>query len=71
MKEYESLSRIKNWRRKLSTLINENEDTIKQDPEKVDILKKTGDAKLLQFNKGKSPTLLSTLMETRKTLTTK
>ena len=71
VKEYESLSTIKNWRRKLSTLINQDEDTIKQDPEKVDILKKTGDAKLLQFNKGKSPTVLSTLMETRKTLTTK
>ena len=71
VKEYESLSAIKNWRRKLSTLINQDEDTIKQDPEKVDILKKTGDAKLLQFNKGKSPTLLSGLMETRKTLTTK
>ena len=71
VKEYESLSIIKNWRRKLSTLINEDEDKIKEDPEKVDILKKTGDAKLLQFNKGKSPTLLSTLMETRKTLATK
>ena len=71
IKEYESLSTIKNWRRKLSTLINQDEDTIKQDPEKVDILKKTGDAKLLQFNKGNSPTVLSTLMETRKTLNTK
>ena len=71
MKDFESLSTIKNWRRKLSTLINETEDSVKQDPEKLDILKKTGDAKLLQFNKGKSPTILTELMETRKTLNTK
>ena len=68
IKDYETLTSIKNWRRKLSTLINEHEDNIKKDTEKVDILKKTGTAKLLQFNKGKSPTLLTELMQTRKTL---
>jgi hypothetical protein len=68
--EFEKLSTIKNWRRKLTSIIDASEDTIKQDPEKSDILKKTGNSKLLQFNKGKSPTILTNLMETRKKLLT-
>ena len=67
-KEFDELSQIKNWRRKLAILVNTKIDTIKEDPEQVELLKKTGTAKLQQFNKGKSPTLLSGLMETRRTL---
>ena len=65
---YKELSQIKNWRRKLTSIIDSDLDTIKEDPEKMDILKKTGTAKLTKFNKASSPTVLSELMEHRKTL---
>ena len=65
---YKELSQIKNWRRKLTSIIDSDLDTIKEDPEKMDILKKTGTAKLTKFNKASSPTILTELMEHRKTL---
>jgi len=65
---YKELSEIKNWRRKLTSIIDSNLDTIREDPEKTDILKKTGTAKLTKFNKASSPTVLNELMEHRKTL---
>ena len=65
---YKELSEIKNWRRKLTTIIDSDLDTIKEDAEKMDILKKTGTAKLTKFNKASSPTVLTELMEHRKTL---
>ena len=65
---YKELSQIKNWRRKLTSIIDSDLDTIKEDPEKMDILKKTGTAKLTKFNKASSPTVLTELMEHRKTL---
>ena len=68
MDSYKELSQIKNWRRKLTSIIDSDLDTIKEDPEKMDILKKTGTAKLTKFNKASSPTVLTELMEHRKTL---
>mgnify|MGYP001446012149 CR=1 FL=1 len=65
---YKELSQIKNWRRKLTSIIDSDLDAIKEDPEKMDILKKTGTAKLTKFNKASSPTILTELMEHRKTL---
>ena len=65
---YKELSEIKNWRRKLTSIIDSDLDTIKEDAEKMDILKKTGTAKLTKFNKASSPTVLTELMEHRKTL---
>ena len=66
--KFNELSKIKNWRRSLAKISEQDESKIKEDPTNIDILKKTQQAKLMKFNPGKPATPFTNLMKIRSSL---
>ena len=69
--EFSTLHQITNWRRKLAGLIGQEFDKVVENPESVDILKKTKNAKLTKFVKADKPVSLDKLMEYRRLISSK
>ena len=66
--EFSELSKIKNWRRKLTTIMDSDLDNIKQTPDMRELLLKTNDATIQLFRRSDPPVILKSLHSHRQSL---